>query len=116
MKKSTRILFIIGAVLTVAALVLACFAAYFGVAALISIHFHDVGGTQSIGVAFMLVFLVIFAFCAWGAALLGAILLLIGPARGEPSRLRRWSRIFLLLLLGVSLLLGLLFVFCINGK
>ncbi|MBQ2772920.1 MAG: hypothetical protein IJF45_01075 [Clostridia bacterium] len=115
MKTSERVLFIIGAVLTVAALLLACFAAYFGVSALISIHFHDMEGAQSIGVAFMLVFLAIFAVAAWGAALLAAILLFIRPARAKHPRVRRWSRIFLLLLLVSSLLIGLLLILCMIG-
>ena len=115
MKTSERVLFIIGAVLTVAALLLACFAAYFGVSALISIHFHDMEGAQSIGVACMLVFLAIFSFSAWFTALLAAILLLVRPVRTNHLPVRRWSRIFLLLLLVSSLLIGLLLILCMIG-
>ncbi len=113
MKTREKVLFIIGALLTVAALVLAALAMYFGVSALIAVHIHGTQGAESIGVAFMLVFLVIFAFFAWGTALLAAILLLVRPARTEHVRVRRWSRILLLVLLAVSVLLGVVFVLCL---
>ena len=113
MKTSEKVLFIIGAFLTLAAVLVACFAAYFGISALIALHIHGVEGTESIGVAFMLVFLVIFSVAAWATALLAAILLLVRPVRVEHMRVRRASRILLLVLLGVSLLLGVLFIFCI---
>ena len=113
MKTSVRVLFIIGALLTAAAILLGIFAMYFGISALIAVHFHGVEGTESIGVAFMLVFLVIFAFSSWGTALLAAILLLIRPARTDHARVRRWARIMLFVLLALSLLLGVLFLLCL---
>lgn len=113
MKTSERVLFIIGVILTAAALLLACFAAYFGISSLISLRFHGVQGTESIGVAFMLVFLVIFSFATWAASLLAAILLLIRPVRTQHPRVRRWSRVLLILLLATSLLLGVIFLLCL---
>lgn len=112
MKASEKVLFVIGAVLSIVALLLGCLAAYFGASALIAVHVHGANGAESIGVAFMLVFLLIFSFASWGTALLAVILLLIRPARTQHPRVRRWSRVHIILLLMICLLLGVLLLYC----
>ena len=112
MKTSEKVLFIIGAFFALAATLIAVFAAYFGIAALVNVHIHGVVGIESIGVAFLVVFMIIFSAVAIGAALVAATLLLIRPARSEMLRVRRISRVLLLLVLSAAALLIGLFVAC----
>jgi len=113
MKTSEKVLFILGAILAIAAALLGIFAMYFGVSALVAVHVTGVEGAESIGVAFAMVFMIIFSVVAIGTALVAAILLLIRPARVEAPFVRRASRILLWLLLSIAALLLALFVACI---
>ena len=113
MKTSEKVLFGFGVILALAAVLAACFAGWFGISALVSVHIHEVEGAQSIGVAFAVVFMIIFSAVAIGTALVAAIVLWIRPARSAVLRVRRVSRILLLLLLFAALLLVGLFVVCI---
>ena len=102
MKTSEKVLFVIGAILTLAAVLVACLAAYFGISALIAVHITGVEGTESIGVAFAMLFMIIFSVVAIGTALVAAIFLLIRPARSTSPPVHRASHVWLWLLLLVN--------------
>ena len=113
MKASEKVFFILGVILALAAVLAACLSAYFGIAALVTVHAHGAKGVQSIGVAFAMVFMIIFGVISMGAALVSALLLGMRSVRSAVLRIHRTSRILLWLLLSLAVFLIALFVLCV---
>ena len=116
MTRSEKILFILAMILAVAALVLGAFSTYFGVSAQIARAAYEAEGNvgNSLGVGFLLVFMLISFVASAGATLFSTVLFLIRPIRSRAFRVRRASRtaiavmIVLLLVQCVFLVLGIL--------
>lgn len=113
MKTSEKILFGIGCFFAVVALFCAAFATVLGVSALISVAEESKELGEAIGMAFELVFMVIFSVAAWAASLLSAILLFAGPTRTAHMTVRRVSRILLISLLVLCIVPAVLWVLCL---
>ena len=107
MRKGERILFIVALIVSVAAVLLAAFAAYFGIYYTV-MKFSDTG--DGIAMAFSAVFFVLLALISWCISLVTLPLFALAPLRSESRSVRRTSLVALCVLGALFLLNVCLFI------
>lgn len=100
MKKREKILFIIALIVAAAALLFACFSAYFGIYFVVL----RVGGTEQLSMALTGLLFILVTFISWSLSLLSLPFFILSPVRSEQKCIRRASLVLLCLLGGFFVL------------
>ena len=100
MKKGEKILFIIALIIAAAALLFACFSAYFGIYFVVL----KLGGAQPLSTALTGLLFILVTFISWSLSLLSLPFFILSPVRSEQKCVRRASLVLLCVLGGFFVL------------